>query len=220
MNWFKSWWNACEFTMTPKVNLCSNCTKHHICLFCVIKVFKICIWSASIHPNHLVALVVLPKLWMVNEHSLGFQIFNTQQLEENQLYHLIFLRVCHSTKVLKHLEVIAIAINNFELKIKWKSSHCKVMWGNPKVFDFDKWKWACVFKFWNFGLDQIILSMYSNLRNCWTLKCGIVCNMSMFKSKLSYLWSCHDCGCYGLHKQNVNYERHFWWLDLNSNKKE
>jgi hypothetical protein len=130
------------------------------------------------------------------------------------------LGVCHYTKVLKHFEAIEIAINNFELKIKWKSSNCKVMWGNPKVFDFDKWKWTCVFKFWNFGLDQIILSMYSNLRNCWTLKCGIKCNMSMFKSKLSYLWSYHNHGCYGLHKQNVNYERHFWWLDLNSNKKE
>jgi hypothetical protein len=55
---------------------------------------------------------------MINEHDLGFQIFNTQQLEENQLYHLIFLGVCHYTKVLKHFEAIEIAINNFELKIK------------------------------------------------------------------------------------------------------
>jgi hypothetical protein len=55
---------------------------------------------------------------MIYEHALGFQIFNPQQLEENQLYHLIFLGVWHSTKVLKHLEVIAIAINNFKLKIK------------------------------------------------------------------------------------------------------
>lgn len=120
-------------------------------MFCVLKLFKICMWSASTHPNHLVALVTLPKLWRINEHALGFQIFNTPQLEENQLYHLIFLGVCHFAKVLKHFEVKAIAINNFEFKIKWKSSHCKVMWGNPKVFWFWQMKMSLcvqVLKFW------------------------------------------------------------------------